>query len=86
MDYFKRKETSLKANRIDSTGRCAHQNEAALEVSYTIALRIARSNKPHNICEELIKPCILEATKLILGEQHPNKLQAISLSNDTVRS
>ena len=42
-DYFKRKETSLKANRIDSTGRCAHQNEAALEASYRIALRIART-------------------------------------------
>ena len=86
LDYFNRKETSLKANLIDSTGRCAHQNEAALEVSYRIALRIARTKKPHNIGEELIKPCILEASKLILGEQQANKLQAISLSNDTDRS
>ena len=86
LDYFKRKETSLKANRIDSIGRCAQQKEAALEASYRITLRIAQTKKPDNIGEELIKPCILEATKLILREQQANKLQAISLSNDMVRS
>ena len=40
----------------------------------------------HTIGEELIKPCLLEAAKLVLGEQQSNKFRQISLSNDTVKS
>jgi len=69
VDYFKGKEATLKGSRIDSTGHCARQNEAALEASYRIAYRIAQTKKPHTIGEELIKPCLLEAAKLVLGEQ-----------------
>ncbi|XP_076314931.1 protein FAM200C-like [Tachypleus tridentatus] len=44
------------------------------------------TKKPHTIGEDLIKPCILEATKAILEEQQAHQLRTISLSNDTVKS
>ncbi|XP_076308522.1 von Hippel-Lindau protein [Tachypleus tridentatus] len=69
LDYFKRKEASLKASRLDSTGHFARQNKVALEDSYRIALKIAQTKKSHTIGEDLVKPCILEATKAILEEQ-----------------
>ncbi|XP_076047214.1 protein FAM200C-like [Oratosquilla oratoria] len=71
------------AIRIDSIGHFARQNESALEASYRIAQKIAETKKPHIIGEDLIKPCILEATKVILGEQEANKMSAISFSNDS---
>ncbi|XP_055491352.1 protein FAM200C-like [Leucoraja erinacea] len=86
VDYFKRKEAALKGSHIDSTGHYTCQIEAVLEASYQIAYRIAQTKKPHTIGEELIKPCLLEAAKLVLGEQQSNKFRQISLSNDTVKS
>ena len=62
----------------------AKQNKAVLEASYSIAFRIAQAKKPHTIGEELIKPCLIEATTQILGEEKANKLKVL-LSNDTVK-
>ena len=61
------------------------QNKALLEASYRIAFRIAQSKKPHTVGEVLIKPCLIEATTLVLGKEKANKLEEISLSNDTVK-
>ena len=61
------------------------QNKALLETSYRIAFRIAQSEKPHTIGEELIKPCLIEATILVLGKKKANKLEEILLSNDIAR-
>ena len=63
----------------------SRQNKALLEASYRIAFRIAQSKKPHTIGEELIKPCLIEATTLVLGKEKASKLEKISLSNDTVK-
>ena len=56
-----------------------------MEASYRIAFRIAQAKKPLTIGEELIKPCLIEATTLVLGREKANKLKEISLSNDTVK-
>ena len=85
VDYFARKEAVLKAALIDSTGHFACQNAAALEASYHISYRIAQMKKLYTIGEKLIKPCLLEATELVLGEKE-SKMAQISLSNDTVKS
>ena len=47
LDFFKRKEASLKASCINSIGHFARQNEVALEASYRIALKIAQTKKHH---------------------------------------
>ena len=86
IEFFRRKESVLKAGKLDSKGHFARQNEALVEASYRIALRISKTKKGHNIGENLIKPCLIEATKLVLGEEQSKKMTSISLSNDTIRS
>ena len=44
-------------------------NKAAVH-AYANALHVAKTKKPHNIGETLLKPCILESVKLVLGENH----------------
>ena len=85
VDYFRRKAEHLKNLRLDSGRMWPRQNKALLEASYRIAFRITQSKKPHAIGEELIKPCLIEATTLALGKEKANKLEEISLFNDTVK-
>ncbi len=40
-----------------------------LNASYSVALRIVKANKPHNIAETLIKPCLLDLVTIILGTE-----------------
>ena len=84
-DYFKQKAEHLKNRQLDSGGIWPRQNKALLEASYRIAFRIAQSKKPHAIGEELIKPCLIKATTLVLGKEKANKLEEILLSNYTVK-
>ncbi|XP_039258064.2 protein FAM200C-like [Styela clava] len=56
-----------------------------VEASYEIANMIARAKKPHNIGETLIKPCMLKAASLLLGEKNSKKLANISLSDSTIK-
>ena len=63
----------------------AKQNKAVLEASYRIAFHIAQAKKPYTIGKELIKPCLIEATTLVLRGDKANKLKELLLSNDTVK-
>ena len=47
---------------------------------------MAKDKKPHTIGETLLKPCILESVKLMLGKKASQIMQQISLSNDTIKS
>ena len=47
---------------------------------------MAKTKKPHNIGETLLKPCILESVRLVLGEKVSQTMKQISLSNDTIKS
>ncbi|XP_074039984.1 zinc finger BED domain-containing protein 5-like [Leptinotarsa decemlineata] len=86
IDFFKKKERILKSSRMDSTGNIQKANESCLQASYKIAYRIARNKKPHTIGEDLIKPCLLDAVALVIGEKHVAKIKQISLSNTTIQS
>ena len=85
VDYFRRKAEHLKNRCLDSGEMWPRQNKALLEASYRISFRIAKSKKPHTIGEELIKPCLIEATTLVLEKKKANRLEEISLSSDTVK-
>ena len=50
-----------------------------------MALQIAKQKNSHTIGETLIKPCALSMVKLILGETSAQKIQQVSLSNDTIK-
>ncbi|CAH2005926.1 unnamed protein product [Acanthoscelides obtectus] len=56
-EFFSSKAESLKRMRLDKSG---------IKVSFEIAFIIAKQKKLHTIGEELIKPCVLKATQLIL--------------------
>ena len=60
-------------------------DKALLKSSYFIALQISKTKKPYTIGEDLIKPCILAAATEVLGPEAANKLQAIPISNDSVK-
>ena len=59
--------------------------EKLLEVSYLISKRIATAGEAHTIAEDLIKPCMLEAAKILLNKSDHQKLESIPLSNSSVR-
>ena len=61
-------------------------NKAAVHASYAIALHVAKTKKPQDIGETLLKPCILESVKLVLGEKASQTMKQISLSNNTIKS
>ena len=61
-------------------------NNAFVHASFAIALHVAKAKKAHMIGETLLKPCILESVKLMLGEKASQTMKQISLSNDTIKS
>ena len=84
--FFESKLSSLKRQKLNQTGMFWRTNKAAVHASYAIALHVAKTKKPHNIGETLLKPCILESVKLVLGEKASQTMKQISLSNDTIKS
>ena len=60
------------------------QSMAAIEASYLVALRIAKAKKPYTIALELLLPATKDIARVMLGAEYVNKLNTISLSNNTV--
>ncbi|CAH1990679.1 unnamed protein product [Acanthoscelides obtectus] len=71
-EFFSSKAESLKRMRLDKSG-------SYHTASFQIAFMIAKQKEPHTISEELIKPCVLKATQIILGEGAEQKMKSISL-------
>ena len=61
------------------------QVEASLEASFVVAYRIAKAKKPHTIGENLILPCARDIVQLVLGTEAVQKIQDVTLSNNTVQ-
>lgn len=61
-------------------------NEDAVEASFGISYRIAKSGKNHTIGENLILTSIKDAVSCMFGKDHVHKINSIPLSNDTVSS
>ena len=85
IDLFKAKVDGAKSRRLDSSGLFQNKNLAAIEASYTDALRIAQAKKPHTIAENLIFRCIKDIVRLMIGPEAVNKLSPLSVSNNTVK-
>ncbi|XP_067931133.1 protein FAM200C-like [Watersipora subatra] len=84
--FFEAKEKELKRAKLDSTGSFHIQAQAITEASYALSYRIARDKKPHTNGETLVKPCLLECTKIILEDTAAQKIADLSLSDSTVKS
>ena len=84
--FFEMKETGLKRVKLDSSGAFHQQAKSIVHASYFVALLVAKNKEPHTIGETLIKPCILECARIVLNKDAINKLEQISMSNDTIKS
>ena len=56
-----------------------------MQASYKVALQTAKQKKPHLAGESLVKPCLLKAVILVLGESSEAKMRQLSLSKDTIQ-
>lgn len=83
LDFFKRKEASLKGSTT-SINSFTTLNLKAVEASYKVSLRIAQEGKPHTIGETLILPATKDIVSTMLGEKEAKQIDSLSLSNNTV--
>ncbi|CAG9790709.1 unnamed protein product [Diatraea saccharalis] len=84
-EFFSSKAESLKRMRLDKSGSYHKGVSQHVKASFELALLIAKQKKPHTIGEDLIKPCILKATQIMLGVESEQKMKSLSLSNNTVK-
>lgn len=83
--FFETKLEGVKKQRLDASGTFRQQTEAAVEASYIVSYQIAKCQKPHTIGEQLVLPCAKEMVRLLVGEKFVQKVENVSLSNDTVK-
>ena len=85
ISFFERQSQSAKKSRLDTTGQTAITIRAAVEASYVVSLRIAKSKKPHTIGEELVLPCTKNIVRLMIGADAVKKLSSLSISDNNVQ-
>ncbi|XP_042204398.1 protein ZBED8-like [Homarus americanus] len=71
--------------KLDTTGAFHQETFKVVEASYELSLLIARAKKAHSIGETLVKPCLLSAANIVLGDESQKKVSKISLSDNTVK-
>jgi len=80
-----KKEGCLKRVRLHAGGAFHQTNFSIIEASYVVALRIAKAKLSHTIVETLVKPHLLDCTKIVLEDSVCNNLKQVSLSNDRIK-
>ena len=70
---------------MNQSGHVSQQNQAGLQASYMVALRIAQQKKPYNIGEKLILPCCKDIVRCMIGDGAEKKLAPVPLSNNTIQ-
>jgi hypothetical protein len=84
LDFFERLHNQMKSQKTQMKNMTT-TDKSLLQASYLVALRISKAKKPFTIGEELVKPCILDVAREILGPQAAQKLEAILLSDNTIQ-
>ena len=84
--FFELKLAGVKRAKLDACGTFQQSTKAIVHASYVVSLHVAKAKKPHTIGEVLIKPCMIDCARLVLGEDASRKLKQISLSDDTIKS
>ena len=84
VEFFERKLNSIQGQRNIMT-KFATENKLAVYSSYVVSYQIAKQKKGHTIGEDLLMPVMKEVVKIMIGEKESKKLNAISLSNSSVK-
>ena len=82
--FFEHKLKSIQGQKSIMTSLTA-ENKFAVYSSYSAFYQIAKQKKDHTIGEDLLMPVMKEAVKIMIGEKECKKLDAGSLSNNTVK-
>ena len=82
--FFQHKLKSIQGQR-NVMKAFTSKNKLAVYSSYVASYQIAKQKKSHSVGEDLIMPVMKEVVKIMIGEKESKKLDAISLSNNTVR-
>ena len=84
VEFFERKLKSIQGQRSITTSFTA-ENKLAVYSSYAASYQTAKQKKAHKIGENLLTPGMKEVVKIMIGEKECKKLDAVSLSNNTVK-
>jgi len=82
--YFETLLGEMKREKLEIK-KLTTTEKSLLNASYLIALQISKTKKKFEIGEELIKPCIVAASKHILCAKSGPKPEDVPLSNDRVQ-
>ncbi|MBN3279439.1 ZBED5 protein, partial [Polyodon spathula] len=74
----------MACKKVLRSSAAADDNIKALEASYLVSYRVAKSGKPHTIAKELILPAAADMVSTMLGEKAQKVIQLVPLSNNTV--
>ena len=83
--YFQRLADNVKRQRMHKTGQMQQKSKDVVAASYEIALLVAEQKQPHTIAESLILPGAKILVKRVFGEQAIAKINAVSLSDNTIK-
>ncbi|XP_064416538.1 zinc finger BED domain-containing protein 5-like [Latimeria chalumnae] len=83
-EFFKQMRAQIMASKKVLRSAAAADNIKALEASYLVSYRVAKSGKPHTIAEELMLPAAADMVSTMLGEKAQKLIQLVPLSNNTV--
>ena len=83
--YFQRLADNVKRQRMDKTGQTQQKSKDVVVASYEIALLEATQKQHHTIAESLILPGAKILVKRVFAEQAIAKLNAVSLSDNTIK-
>ena len=81
---FEQHLSLFKQQCLNSFGTYYARTTNAVRASYIVAYKVAQAKKPHTIVEQLLLPCAKEIVRLVVSDDAAQKLDDISMSNDTV--
>ena len=88
LKFFKGKELHVKKSRIDRPsiwGGVAYSHKNAVQASFSVAWKTARTKALHATGERLVKPAAVKMARIMCGEAVENKLAMGMLSDSTIK-
>lgn len=84
INFFKKRKVEHNASVSVFHKYAKDDGENATEASFILSYNIGRAGKPHTIAESLIKPCMTEVVRCVIGEEAAKKIAIVQCSNNTV--
>lgn len=83
LEYFQRLKIE-RSGQVKDIDEFTSAELSSIKSSFVAALKIAKEKKPYTIGERLLKPILVDATRIMLGDAAAKKMESIPLSATTV--